>query len=189
MDISLTQKLRQKMGNRPRTRGRYHSSELYFINKGLTTPEEWFTPREKETKEMLKMWSGIGMHNQLEDLLGKENSEQKKEISYKGLVLVGKVDFMPPDSPDELWEFKTSEKLMKTSKPWHDYQVKLYCTMFGKKRGMVLQPVQTSDGIYLKHLKTIERDDEWFKKELESLYVFHEAVEKLWIKKGLTNSK
>lgn len=182
MDIDLTQKLRQKMSSRARMRGRYNSSELYFINAGLTTPEQWIKPPEKSMKEILTMWGGIGMHSQLEDLLGKDNCEAKKEIVYKGIVLVGKADYLPPLIPDEVWEFKTSDRAMKTSKEWHDHQVKLYCTMFDRNIGKIFQPVQNADGVYLKHLKTIARDDKWFEGELEKLYQFHLKVEEEWKK-------
>ena len=182
MDIDLTQKLRQKMNSKSRVRGRYNSSELYFINAGLTTPQQWLRPVDKEMKEVLTMWAGIGMHNQLEDLFGKDNCEAKKEVVYKNIVLVGKADYLPPDKQDEVWEFKTSEKAMKDSKAWHDHQVKLYCTMFNKKYGKIYQPVQNKDGVYLKHLKTVDRDDKWFEQELEKLYQFHLKVEEEWKK-------
>lgn len=144
------------------------------------TPESWLHPKDKKMKDILNMWGGIGMHNQLEDLLGKEHSEEKKEIVYKGLTLVAKVDYLPPDKPDEVWEFKTSGKSMTTSKPWHDHQVKLYCSMFEKEHGLVYQPLQDDQGIYLKHLGTVDRDDVWFESELEQLYVFHQKVDRLW---------
>ena len=180
MDIDLTQKLRQKMAGRSRVRGRYNSSELYFINNGSVTPEQWMNSPERSMKEILTMWGGIGMHNQLENLLGKEHSEKKAEFVYKGIVLVGKADFMPPHKTEQVWEFKTSERKMATSKPWHDHQVRLYCTMFDKKQGVVYQPLQNNDGLYLKHLKTVDRDDAWFESELEKLYQFHLRVEELW---------
>jgi hypothetical protein len=190
MDINLTPKLRRKMFSRSRVRGRYNSSELFFILSGKTTPEQWMKPTEKSMKEMLTMWAGIGMHNQIQNLLGAEDEdiEQKREFVYKDIVLVGKSDYLPPDKPDEVWEFKTSEKAMKESKPWHDHQVKLYCTMFEKAKGLVYQPVQDNDGIYLRHLSTQERDDKWFLGEMDKLYAFHLKVEELW-KRGLTNGK
>jgi hypothetical protein len=182
MDIDLTKKLREKMGGRPRVRGRYNSSELYFINNGSVSPEQWLHQSEKPMKDILNMWNGIGIHNQLEDLLGKEHSEKKVEFVYKNLVLVGKVDFMPPDKIDEIWEFKTSERKMEKSKPWQEHQVRLYCTMFNKKQGLIYQPIKDSNGIYLKHLGTIERDDKWFEEEMEKLHIFHLKVEDLWKK-------
>ena len=187
MDIDLTQKLRQKMSSRPRVRGRYNSSELYFINNGSTTPEQWLKRPEKSIKEILMMWNGIGMHNQIQDIMGKEYSESKKEFVYKDIVLVGQVDFLPPDKLDEVWEIKTSEKTMEKAKPWHSVQTKLYCTMFNKGIGKIYQPVRNEEGIYLKHLGTVERNDQWFEGEIEKLYQFHERLEKLW--KSLTNGK
>ena len=68
MDINLTPKLKSKMNSRPRVRGRYNSSELYFINNGSTTPEQWLKQPERKVKEMLMMWNGIGIHNQLEQI-------------------------------------------------------------------------------------------------------------------------
>ena len=183
-DIDLTPKLREKMKSRPRVRGRYNSSELYFINKGDVTPQQWFEQKDKEVHEMLRMWNGTGAHNQIEELLGSEHSEKKCEYKYRDIILVGKSDYLPPNRPDEVWEFKTSEKKMTSSKPWHDHQVKLYCTMFEKKNGLVYQPVKNDSGVYLKHIGTVERDDAWFQKELEKLYVFHQRVEHLWNQGG-----
>lgn len=180
MDIDLTQRLRLKMAPRPRVRGRYNSSELWFLINGGTSPQTWMNSPEKSMKELLAMWGGTGMHNQLEDLLGREHSERKAEVVYKDIVLVGKADFFPPGLPDTVFEFKSSDKKMKEAKPWHLHQVKLYCTMFAKAKGMVYQPMQNDDGLYLKHLGTVERDDKWFEGEMEKLYQFHLEVEKLW---------
>jgi hypothetical protein len=184
-DIDLRPYLRKKMKTRARVRGRYNSSEFYAITHGWVTPEQWIDPVDKTINELLVMWNGIGMHSQLEDLLGPEHSEQKKELIYKDIVLVGKVDFIPPHLPDDVWEFKTSEKTMTKMKPWAEHQVKLYCTMFNKKRGSVFQPVRNADGIYLKHLGTVNRDDKWFMGEMEKLYEFHLKVERLWEKRTL----
>lgn len=167
--------------------GRYSVSDVYFINHATgplkLTPEKWMRPDPKSMKDILNMWQGTGMHNQIQALLGgRDYKESKAEFVYKGIVVVGKADFMPPEKPDDVWEFKTSEKLMTTSKPWHDHQVKMYTTMFKKKRGLIYQPVQNAEGLYLRHLKTVERDDVWFEKELEGLYQFHLEVEKLWKK-------
>lgn len=179
-DINLTRMFHQKMTNRSRVRGRYNSSELYFINKGQLTPEQWMHARPRSTKELLAMWNGTGMHAQLESIVGKDQSEIKKEIFYNGITLVGKADFLPNAKPDEVWEFKTSEKKMTKSKPWHDHQVKLYCSMFSRANGIVYQPLSDDNGLYLKHIGTVERDDVWFEEELRKLYEFHLKVEQLW---------
>lgn len=178
-DINLTPKFKVKMNARPRVRGRFNSSELWFINNGRITPEEWLHPTDRSVKELLTMWAGTGTHSQLEDLLGKEHSEKKIEFVYKDIVLVGKADYLPPNK-NEVWEFKTSIKLMDKAKPWHLNQVGLYTSMFQKSIGKIYQPVQDDNGIYLKDLGTVKRDDVWFFRELEKLYVFHNKVELLW---------
>jgi hypothetical protein len=172
------------MSWRSRVRGRYNASELYFINHGTgklkTTPEKWMNAPEKEIKELLTMWSGIGMHSQIQGLLGKENSEKKKEFVYKDIVLVGIADFIPPSPADEVWEIKTSEKAMAEAKVWHKHQARLYTTMFNRSKGIIYQPVQDDKGVYLKNLGEVKRDDSWFERELQKLYEFHLEVEELW---------
>lgn len=179
-DINLTNKLKAKMGFKPRVRGRYNSSELYFIVNGMVTPEQWLHPDERTAKELLMMWGGIGMHGQLEDLLGKEFSEAKRTYQKDGMTLVGKADYLPPHKPDEVWEFKTSDRKMKEAKPWALHQTQLYCTMFEKPRGIVYQPVQNDDGLYLKEIGVVLRDDAWFDRQIEKLHDFHIDLERLW---------
>ncbi len=188
-DINLTKKLMSQMNSKSRVRGRYNSSELYFILHGLTTPEEWINGKERTTEDVLKMWNGIGVHSQIEKLLGSQYSEKKAEAHYKGMTLVGKADFMPPHKPDYVWEFKSSEELMSKAKAWHEHQTKLYCTMFEKPFGTIYQPIQDKNGLYLKHLKTVERDDIWFATQMEKLYDFHLKVEELWKLRDLTKGK
>jgi hypothetical protein len=171
MDIDLTPLLVKKWQPYRRTLGRFNSSEVFFLNNGSTTPEEWLKPKERPVEDILKMWSGVGMHDQLDKLLGKEFSEKKREFFYKDITIVGKVDYLPPNA-GEVWEFKTSDKKMKEMKPWHEHQVKMYATMFEVPKGLVYQPVQNKAGLYLKHLGTVERDDAWFQEELEKLYQF-----------------
>ena len=184
-DIDLTQRFKNKMAPYKRTIGRYNSSELYFINEGLLSPEDWLNPPEKSLKEMFTMWDGIGSHTQLEDLLGTKNSEIKKVTVYRGISLVAKVDFLPPGL-DEVWEFKSSKRKMSEMKEWHAHQVKLYCSIFEKEKGIVYQPVRNDDGIYLKNLGSVDRDDQWFREEFEKLFKFHLKVISLT---NLTNGK
>lgn len=180
MDINLTKKLQKKFVSWPRTRGRYSSSEIYGILQGWTTPEQWLNPPEKAIKDILNMWNGTGMHNQLEALIGPDNCEEKRTYTYKGITLVGKADYLPPHKPHQVWEFKTSVKTMEKSKPWHDHQVKLYATMFERDEGVIFQPVQNENGLFLKELGVVKRDDKWMEAEMEKLYRFHLKVEKLW---------
>ena len=183
-DIDLTPMLRNKMKAYPRKPGRYNSSELFFILSGKTTPEKWLKPDERKMQDFFNMWSGIGIHAQVQELLnGRPYEEKKVEYSYKGIVLVGKADFLPPSREKEVWEFKTSEKTMTRARDYHEHQVKLYCTMFEKEKGIVFQPVKDADGIYLKNLGEVHRSDKWFFGELDKLLLFHEKV------LAITNSK
>lgn len=134
------------------------------------------------------MWAGTGIHNQIESLLDSRYCEQKVELKYKDLTLVAKADYLPPEE-SVVWEFKSSEKLMEKMKPWAAHQAKIYCSMFHKEKGIIYQPLQDDNGIYLKELGSVTRDDAWAAAELEKLYAFHLKVEELWIKEALTNSK
>ena len=44
----------------------------------------------------------------------------------------------------------------------------------------MFQPVQNDQGLFLRHIGTVERDDTWFIAEIEKLYVFHLKVEEIW---------
>lgn len=185
-NVNLTPLFKIKMANRPRTMGRYNASEAYSILHGWITPEQWLNPPEKTVKEMLTMWAGTGMHRQIEDLLESSCCEQKIEfhqLGWNDITLVGKADYLPPHHPDQVWEFKTSEKMMETAKPWQRLQTMLYCTMFHKEQGIIFQPLQDLNGIYLKELGIVNRDDTEVKEIIRKLSTFNDKV------KSLTKSK
>ena len=180
-DLNLTKLLLKKMGSYPRKRGRYNASELYGITKGYVTPELWLNPKPKLAKDAIKMWNGTLAHEQIQKLLPKEGCELKREHLYKGITLVGKADYQDASDPNsDIWEFKTSDVLMDTAKEGHEYQGRLYCTMFQRPRTIIYQPVQTADSLFLKNLGFVTRDDEWFDEQMEKLYAFHLKVEPLW---------
>jgi len=168
------------MKSYPRKRGRYNASELYGIVNKYLSPQDWISPPEKDIVSMLRMWSGILVHDHIQRLLPPNTNEVKKEHYHNGIVLVAKADNVPTPPSDEVWEFKSSATAMDSSKPSHDYQVRLYCSIFERQKGLVFQPVQSSKGLFLKRIGTIERDDKWFEQELEKLYIFHKKVEILW---------
>lgn len=180
MDISLTKRLTDKMKPRERVRGRYNASELYGIVNGWTTPEQWISPAERKWEEILLMWNGIGIHNQVQEVLGEQFSEHKKVYEYRGINLVAKADFLPPHKPNQVWEFKTSDSKMKKAKPWHLYQAKLYASMFEKDEAVVFQPICDKTGFILFEIGTVNRDDLWFREEMKKLYSFHLKVERLY---------
>lgn len=189
-NIDLTPNLVASMANHPRKRGRYSASELFFIFYGVgrlrTTPEKWLKPTDKELDAMFKMWDGNVIHHAVQELLRRGYKEEKREYKCDfGGILVAKADYLPDErdgvpEEDEVWEFKSSEKLMEKAKEWHIYQTKLYCSMFGKRVGKIFQPVRKGNKtIHLKLIGTVARDDEWFLEEIAKLYDFHMRVEEL----------
>lgn len=173
----------EKMVSYPRTRGRYSSSELYGILHGYITAETWINPKPKEPKDCLKMWNGTVTHKFIQDLLPQDLNEVKTTISYKGITLVAKADHLP-SHVDEVWEFKTNDEELDVAKDGHKFQTKLYCSMFKRAEGKIYQPVQTSDGLYLKDVGTVKRDDSWAMEQMEKLYQFHLSVERLYEQKN-----
>lgn len=182
MNVDLTNKLLMSLSSRPRIRKRYNASEIYAITHGWTTPEQWMSPPPREVKDVLLMWNGMGAHHQIQTLLGgRYYKEEKVEFNLDGgISLIAKADFLPADKPNEVWEFKTTDSVMDKAKPWAEYQVKLYCSLFNRPEGVVYQPVQSEKGLFLKFLGRVNRDDEWFKGEMQKLKEFDEKVEKLW---------
>lgn len=177
-DIDLTPFLIRKNAGRPRTRGRYNASELYFILNGLTTPEQWLNSPQRSVEEIIRMWNGTAAHNQIQDLIDAP-PESKKTFTHMGVTLVAKADYLPEDR-DEVWEFKSSQKPIKTAKDYHLHQTRLCCTLFERGKGIVFQPVVNERGVFLKNLGEVERDDAWFMRQMDALADFHRRVEPLW---------
>lgn len=192
-NIDLTPFLKDKLKPYPRKKGRYNASELWAIvskkrdGTPYLTPEQWLSPKQEDIKSLMRMWQGIVVHDHVQKLLTHGVNEAKIETKYKDIILVAKADHLPSVDIDEVWEFKTSEEEMATSKPWANYQCRLYTSIFEKTIGKIFQPVQNEHGLFLKHIGEVKRDDAWFKKQLEKLYAFHQEVEKLREAKTLLN--
>jgi hypothetical protein len=184
--IDLTPALVKKMKSYARILGRYNASEIHSILKGYVTPEEWITAKPREPRELMKMYKGIHGHQMVQDLLKKNLCENKKVATYKDISIVAKADYLPDEQYiEEVWEFKTSDELMEEAKKSHEHQAKMYCTMFERPRGVVLQPVEGDNSFLLRRLGVVERDDAWFQKQCEELYKFHLQVVRVWNKEDL----
>lgn len=184
MDIDLTPKLSEKFGKKYRKVGRYSVSDLYAIQAKWLTPETWLHPEPVDFLGLTRMWNGIIVHEKIQMLYPKECCEVKVEYKYKDIILVGKCDYIPKDS-EEIWDFKSSEKVMEKMKPWAQNQIKCYNSMFERRIGKIYQPIIKDDKLILKDCGTTERDDVWFEKQLEALYRFHEKVVLLAKKENL----
>lgn len=167
------------MGGRKRKLGRYSASEIYkMITPGLPwgmPVAKYFDVEDITPEGAMRMINGIINHEQVQKHLDQNKCEIKKEYDYNGeFTLVGKADYLP--DTDTVWEIKTSDTAMAKSKPWHDHQCKLYCTMFGRSKGYILQPVIEDNHLILKEIGFVERDDEWFEQEMQKLLNYHERL-------------
>ena len=173
-DVDLTPRLIEKFGTKTHKIGRYSVSGLYAIFAGWTKPEHFFEPQTNDFDGIKRMWAGVINHDFIESLLEKDKCEQKVVYKYRDIEIVGKIDYMPDDK--EIWDFKTSDKVMDQAKPWAKHQIKCYLSMFNREIGKLYQPILSGDKYVLKHLGTVERDDIWFKGECQKLYRFHEKL-------------
>lgn len=178
-DIDITPMLQNKLGKKYRKVGRYSVSDLYAIQARWLTPETWLHPEAPDFKGLMNMLNGIIVHEKVQMLYKKELCEIKVEYKYKDIVLVGKCDYLPENSM-EIWDFKTSMQIMEKMKPWAKHQIKMYCTMFEREVGKIYQPQIRGQALVLKDCGTVDRDDEWFMKELEKLYQFHLKVKQIY---------
>lgn len=185
-DIDLTPLLVKSSGGHARTRGRYSASDLWWIVNGKKTPEDWMNQPEKKVEEIFTMWDGTLIHHGVQEILQRGYKEEKREFPADfGVVLVGKADYLPTakdgvEKANEVWEIKSSKKMMSTAKPWHIHQTRLYCSMFGKDIGRIFQPIRGKDFLKLKQIGEVTRSDKWFMEQMELLYEFHKKVELLW---------
>lgn len=166
---------------RKRKLGRYSASEIYkMITPGLPwglPAAKYFDIEDTNEESAFRMLKGIINHEQVQRFLASEKNEVKKEYTYGPFTLVGKADHLPDE--DTVWEIKTSEKAMAKSKPWQDHQTKLYCSMFERSKGYILQPIVEDGHLILKEVGCVERDDVWFEQEMQKLLNYHERLEML----------
>ena len=184
-NIDLTPKLIEKFGKKTNKIGRYSVSGIYAIFAGWTKPEDYFETKYNDFEGIKRMWSGVINHDFIESLLEKEKCEIKVVYKYKDIEIVGKCDYMPNE--DEVIDFKTSDKVMTEMKPWSAHQIRMYCSMFNRKRGLIYQPILENDKYILKHIGTVERSDDWFQEQCAKLYKFHEKL--IEMQKSLTSNQ
>ncbi len=170
-DLDLTPTLIKKFGAKKRTIGRYSVSDLYAIQAGWITKENFLSPEPPDFEAVKRMWNGTITHDFIEGMLDREKCERKVVYPYKDIEVVGKADYL--HNENELWDFKTSAKEMYEVKPWYRLQLLAYCSMFKRSRGIIYQPIIGDEKILLKFIGDVQRDDGEFERVLESLYKFH----------------
>jgi hypothetical protein len=182
--IHLNEQLKSKYGShKSRTRHRYSVSDVYFILQGMS-PDEWMYGKEKEIVDLVRMYQGIMVHDYVLKLFDKDCIEQKKECSFGNITLVGVADYLPKIEKyqDQVWELKTNEQILQEPKEYQLHQTKMYTTLFGRKEGVIYQPIQGNSGVFLNPLAKVERDDVWFMEQIGRLFAFDLRCEDLWKK-------
>ena len=155
--------------------GRYSVSDLWAIIHGYLTPENYLEEESFKVIDIVRMINGTVKHKILEEFLIKDGwqIEVKKEFPYEDIVFVGKVDAI---NDKEILEIKTSDKIIPVGKDWQKLQLKVYLTMFERESGYLVQPVYTSEKIYLKKIDEIKRDDEYVFNVFKKVKEFHNQL-------------
>ncbi len=170
---NLTEFLLEKYASKKGEIGRYNTSSLWAITHGYLSVKEFLEGKPIDSLSAFRMWQGTGKHLQIQELLeGKFEIETKVEFKSPEYdwILVGKADAL---SKDTVLEIKTSTDLMFEAKPWAEYQCRAYCSLFEKKKGIIVQPIVKDSQIFLKTIGEVKRDDKWFQGELKKLDNFH----------------
>ncbi|MEM5784976.1 MAG: hypothetical protein QW469_00355 [Candidatus Aenigmatarchaeota archaeon] len=157
---NLTDVLINDYKNR-RTIGHYRVSDLWSMLNGYLPPEKFLSDDVKNIPEIIQMLLGETKHFFVEKyltMLGYE-TEVKIEKIINDFVVVGRIDAYKDGT---IFEIKTSNKLLDKAKKWHEFQLKVYLSLFEKNFGQVVQPVFNSKNFYLKVIGEVERDDNWF---------------------------
>ena len=176
-EINLTSEFIELNKKSPRTIGRFNCSEVWAIERGYIVPENYCQTNSLPFSDLFRMWEGTIKHSSLQPILEAKKwlTEQKKEYAFASdCVLVGKADAL---TDDMVIEIKTSNNLIPEAKSWHLYQTQLYCTLFEKEIGVVVQPIIKKTGLYLKEIGKVRRDDIWFNKRIIMLTKFHQIIE------------
>ena len=173
--FDLTDSLLNKYKGRPKTIGRYAVSDVWAIEKGYLTLRKFLEGQTNDFESCFRMWEGRRKHEQCQELLEGYEIEKKVEYKHNDWLLVGKADAINSLTNEGL-EIKTSDKLLDKAKSWHEYQAKIYCSMFQVPIFYIVQPRIKENRIILKVLAEIERDDKWFEKKLKVIDKFHQEL-------------
>jgi hypothetical protein len=179
--MNITSLLLKTYRKKPAEIGKFNVSGIYGLLKGYTSLEQYLKGEQISFKSALQMANGVAKHRLIQDLFKDEVGwEIEKKIEYKPpeyeWTIIGKADLIKDDT---LYEIKTSKDLMFEAKPWAEYQVKIYLTLFEKPEGIIVQPIIKKNGLYLKEIGRIKRDDEFVQGEFKKLNDFYKQLKKL----------
>ena len=171
--IDLSESLCKQYQSRPRKISRYYVSDVWAIEKKYLTVEKFLSPQKDSWLDCYRKWSGKWKHQQVQELLTDYEHETKKEYHHNDWVLVGKSDALKDDHGLEI---KTGDTIKDKAKQWHEYQARIYCTLFERPIWYIVQPIVKGESIILKTIGEVKRNDKWFQKRLEVIDSFHQEL-------------
>jgi len=174
---------------RDREVGRYRVSEIYALLNNWTPPKEYLLREKIDFINAYQMWRGTGKHKDIEGLMKRLGYEVEVPIEKKvgEMTISGRCDFT---SKDFIGDLKTGLELIGASKKWQDFQVKMYCSLFEKQYGYIVEAIEKTDYIpnkanrltikvvdcYLKVIGVVEKDDKWFDEQMVLLEKYHNKL-------------
>ena len=182
--MDLTQRLLDLYACKKGQVGRYPVSSIWAICNGYKSVEDYFFGEPIEFDAAIRMSNGVWKHAQIQELLDTKIFEIEKKIAWMpetaDFEIVGKCDFIDKAENGLIYEIKTSEKLL-TMKPWHEWQGKIYCSLFKREKCFILQPlidypIKERERLVLKTIGVTERDEIWFKSVVKKLTSFHKKL-------------
>jgi len=170
MDIDLTTHI---LGQKKvRKLNRFSCSEAYYLLNGWTKIDDYVKGKEFTVKEAYIMLLGSLKHQAIQEWLKEEYQvEVKKEITIGEIEIVGMADLLHlepiGDKPKLLKgdygiEIKTSDKLKDKASKGHEFQARMYCSLFEVPYFIIMQPVLAGNKCILKEIGRVKRNDKWF---------------------------
>lgn len=178
MNLDLTPFLLKHYTQKPREINRFNVSQIWGIVNNYTSVKEFLEGKPNNFISCFRMWEGTSKHKQIQMLFeGLEEYQIEKKIEFKppkyDWILVGKADLLTKDS---VIEIKTSADLMPKAKPWAEYQTRIYLSLFKRPTGLICQPIIKGNGIFLKEIGAVKKNDKWFIEQLKLLNDFHNKL-------------
>lgn len=174
--MDITALLLKNYAPKPGEIGKYNASAIWGIINGYTSAEEFLKGKGFSFQEAIRCWQGTSKHEQIQNLfkdLDGYEIEKRAEYKYKDFIIVGKADLL---TKDKVIEIKTSTEIIPKAKSWHIFQTKLYCVLFDRPQGLIVQPIINPHTIELKEIGIVKQDLDWFKKQMELLDNFHNQL-------------
>lgn len=190
MIIDLTSKLKGE--KRVRKLNRFSCSEMYYLLQGWTTLDDYVNGKEKTVQDYYTMAMGTAKHQMIQEWLKDEYQvEVKKELTFGEIEIVGVADLLHLEplkdvptlqKPDYGIEIKTSTRLKEKSSGAHDFQAKMYCSIFDVPYFIIMQPVLKDGKCILKEIGRVKKSDIFFNNQIKKLTELYQQLKTQYAK-------